>query len=87
MYSHNATINDLVLTIVNDGDGDQCGMTYAQRCAAAENGLFELRAAVRHYNRYRHSQYRAPLASREEVIEAADILQRYYREHMAERQS
>lgn len=83
-YHNDPIINDLVLTIVNDGDGSQCGMTYDQRCRAANTGLFEYRAACRAYSRYRHSHYGAPHASREQIIAAADLIQAYYREHVAE---
>lgn len=83
-YSQNHTVEDLVLTIINDGDGSQCGMNYAQRCAAADNGLYEFRAACREYGRYRHRTYASRVPSRDEVLAAADILQAYYREHNME---
>jgi hypothetical protein len=83
-YSTNPTVEDVVLTVINDGNGSQCGMTYAQRCEAAEFGIFEFRAACRAYGRYRHRNYGASIPTRGEVIEAADILQAYYREHTKE---
>ena len=83
-YSQNHTVEDLVLTIINDGNGSQCGMSYPQRCAAAESGIFEFRAACRAYGRYRHRVYGSSIPDRLEVIEAADILQAYYREHAKE---
>lgn len=75
MYHQDPVINDLMLTIINDGDGSQCGMNYAQRCAAADTGIFYYRAACREYNRH---------ASREQIIEAATRIQAYYREHVKE---
>ena len=84
-YHENAAINDAVLTIINDGDGSQCeGFNYARRKAAAEFGLFEYRAAVRAYSRYRHMHYGSRHLTRPEVIEAASYLQEYYREHVKE---
>lgn len=84
MFSTNHAINDTVLTIINDGDGTQCGMTYEQRKSAAENGILEFRAACRAYSRYRNSHYGSRHLNRAEVIDAAIILQNYYREHVAE---
>ena len=85
IYSQNHTVEDLVLTIINDGDGSQCGMTYAQRCAAADNGIAEFRQACRRYGTYRVRHYEAPMFPKHsELIEAADILQAYYREHAKE---
>ena len=75
MYHTNPAINDTVLTIINDGNGDQCGMSYKQRCAAAEYGIMAFRSACRTYR---------PELKRTEVIEAATIIQEYYREHMRE---
>ena len=83
-YSDNHAINDTVLTIINDGDGSQCGMTYAERKDAAETGIYLFRQACRAYSRYRHQNYGSRHLERAEVIEAASILQNYYREHVAE---
>ena len=84
MYHENPAINDAMLTIINDGAGDQCGMTYKQRCESAENGIFEFRAAVRAYSRYRYRVYGSRHLTHDEVLEAATRIQQYYRDHMAE---
>lgn len=84
-FSEDPVIEDLVLTIINDGEGTQCGMNYCARCQAAENGIFEYRLAVRNYNRYRRSVYGSPHASREQVLMAATLIQKYYREHVKEK--
>jgi len=84
LYSDNHTVEDLVLTIINDGDGSQCGMTYAERVAAADTGLYAYRAACRQYGRYRHSQYGSSIPTRQEWLDAANIIQEYYRQHAKE---
>ena len=83
MYSENPVVNDLVLTIINDGNGSQCGMDYARRCVAADTGIREFRAACVEYGAVRtKSGSSAP--SRTDILEAATILQSYYREHVKE---
>lgn len=83
MHHQNPIINDIVLTIINDGNGSQCGMDYAARCAAAENGIASYRAACRYYNLQR-SYAGAKSATRAEMLEAESVLQGYYRQHMQE---
>ena len=83
MYSQNTVVNDLVLTIINDGNGSQCGMNYKSRCASAETGIYEFRAACRAYGRQR-SISGSSRPSRTDILEAATILQNYYREHVKE---
>ena len=83
-YHENSAINDTLLSIINDGNGDQCGMTYQQRCDAADTGIFAFRAACRAYSRHRHSVYGSRHLTRHEVLEAATYLQNYYREHVKE---
>jgi hypothetical protein len=82
-YHQDPVVNDLVLTIINDGDGSQCGRSYQQRCNAAENGIFEFRYACREYGRQR-SRSGSSRPTREQVLIAADILQSYYRERVKE---
>lgn len=36
MYSDNPITNELVLICINDGDGNQCGYTYQERCDVAK---------------------------------------------------
>ena len=83
-YHDNPVINDLVLTVINDGDGSECGMTYADRCKAAEFGIFYYRAACKRYSKRRAKVYEAREATRAEIIEAASIIQEYYRQHIKE---
>jgi hypothetical protein len=83
-YSENPRINDAVLTIINDGNGAQCGMDYAQRCAAAETGVSRYRTACARYSDYSHRTYGSPRMTQSEIVRAADILQAYYRENLVE---
>ena len=84
-YSDNATVNDIVLTVINDGDGKQCGASYAQRCDAARAGnYYEFGDMARAYGRYRLSHYGATVPARAEWVAARDILFSYYVEHVAE---
>ena len=78
MYHENHKINDTVLTIINDGNGSQCGMDYGQRCTAAkqqEYGVFLYMRACRNYK---------ISLSKDEVEAAARILQSYYIKHLTE---
>lgn len=83
MYHKNPVINDLMLTIINDGNGSQCGVSYKERCESAENGIFKFRYACRTYGRAR-SRSGARYPTRDEIITAANLLQEYYREHVSE---
>ena len=83
MYHENGVINDIVLAIVNDGNGKQCGMTYEQRKAAADNGIGDFRIACQVYANQRVRDG-GTKATREEILKAADILQAYYVAHNAE---
>ena len=78
MYHENHKINDIVLTVINDGNGSQCGMDYGQRCTAAsksEYGVYQYEKACKQY---------MPTATPGELESAARLLQAYYLEHMAE---
>lgn len=83
MYHDNPAINSTVLSIINDGDGSQCGMTYKQRCEAAEHGIFKFRAACVKYSAWRTRHDERALTP-EEIIQAAILLQLYYRQHIKE---
>ena len=83
-YHENTAINDTILTIINDGNGDQCGMTHDQRVQAADHGIFEFRAACRAYSRFRSANYGSRHLTREEILESATYLQNYYREYVKE---
>lgn len=83
-YHVNPAINDAMLSIINDGDGSQCGMTYHARCEAADYGIWQFRNAVKAYSERRLSQYGLRKLKHKEIIEAARLIQNYYREHNAE---
>lgn len=78
---HSAQVEDCVLSVINDGDGSLCGMTYAQRCAAADTGIFQYRAACQ---RYGQATYPGGDWHRVDTINAATRVQAYYRQHTAE---
>jgi hypothetical protein len=76
-----------MLTIINDGNGSQCGFTYKQRCELARmfaHGLLKFREMARNYNRYAVKNYGSPRATREECTEAGNRLFHYYEEHIKE---
>lgn len=75
--------NDIVLIVINDGNGSQCGMTYPQRVAAAESGIEQYRAACKKANEWR-IRHDCPSASQKDIIDAASEVQDYYRNHVAE---
>ena len=79
MYSENHVINDVVLTVINDGDGTQCGMTYAQRCAAATGPLDPYVNAAGTYG-----DTLSPPAGLFECLDAAYIIRDYYVDHSAD---
>lgn len=84
MYSTYPAVNDIVLTIINDGNGSECGMTYSERVAAAETGIGDYRIACAKYNQRRLEVYEMPKATRQQVLEAATLVQEYYRRHAKE---
>lgn len=63
-----ARANDIVLTLVNDGDGSQCGLDYDARRTAS---LARIRIACRHY---------LPTASNADIDDAAILVKAYYDE-------
>lgn len=78
-------VDDIVTTVINDGDGSLCGMSYQQRCDSAEYGIGKFRMACQKYGQAGRSDLGESPALRLEVIEAASVVQEYYREHVAER--
>lgn len=84
MYHEDPVINDIMLTIINDGDGSECGMTYKQRCDAAEHGLMLYIDACIKYDRKRKNVYGSPAARAIQIRGAAERIQAYYREHVRE---
>jgi hypothetical protein len=87
MYSEDPIVNDIVLTIINDGNGEMCGMTYADRQAAARRdgcGRYQFEAAARRYVRYwnrnfRDDDERPRKISRAQQLQVGEILVDYYR--------
>ena len=86
MYHEDGTVNDIILTIINDGDGRSCGgFDYRQRCEAGRtHDLYRFRWAAREYGRYRHRTFGSPLPTREQAHIAGDFLFAYYQEHAEE---
>lgn len=68
-------IHNMALTVINDGNGDQCGLNYAQRCALAEHGWPEYVNACHLVD---------PSATVDECGYAGEIVREYYRRHVAE---
>ena len=87
MYSDNPVINDIVLAIINDSNGSQCGMTYEDRCANVHNASLSRRlfreGAVRYTTSREYLVNNEPV-KRGDIITAAKILLDYYREHLAD---
>lgn len=81
-YHSDARINDAVLTIINDGDGSQCGMDYAARKRAGRDGgrIMPFTNAVLHYRR----DLQLSAAGLRDAAEAARILMDYYVTHVRE---
>lgn len=87
MYHDSPVINDIVLTIINDGNGSQCGMTYEDRCANTHNAALSKRLFRDAASRYTGSnRYLADNADvpRSAIITAARILFDYYLNHVTE---
>lgn len=83
-YSENPIIENIVLTIINDGDGSQCGMSYDARLARAHVGIYRFRDACRQCSRYLHENFDLRQANPREIRYAAIIVQDYYRNHAEE---
>lgn len=83
-YHPDPRTNDIILAVINDGDGTMCGLNYRQRCAAAEFGLAKFRVAAKAYADYSVKVFEQSPATRRQVLDAASCLQEYYRRHMAE---
>jgi hypothetical protein len=84
LYHDDPVVDDLILTIINDGNGSQCGMTYENRKSAAfSHDLAPFRIAARKYSTQRVKAGGSP-ATRSQIIEAANYLMHYYTEHNAE---
>lgn len=83
-------VNDMVLTVVNDGNGDQCGYSYPERLRVARmpNVLardYLFRCMCEHYDR--HCRVRDGTTERPTTFQlraAARELRDYYDRHIAE---
>jgi hypothetical protein len=87
-YHENPAINDTVLTVINDGNGEQCGYSYEMRKDAARESdgrgdIAKFRHMARNYGRYR-KRYGTRNLTREEWVIAGDILLKYYVNHIRE---
>ena len=77
-------VTDLELTIINDGNGSQCGMDYGDRLdAGRRRDLSAFVAAAAYYNAMRVVDECKP-ANQDEIKEAAHRLLTYYIEHAQE---
>lgn len=68
-------IEHAVLAIINDGDGSLCGLNYKRRCELAEFGLFDYCVAAKRFD---------PSLKPTQVRKAGELIQVYYRNHVAE---
>jgi hypothetical protein len=82
-YHENPAINDAILSIINDGDGSQCGVSYKQRLGALESALNVFVKAGYGFSTWNVEHDSQPL-SRKDILEAAHVLLDYYYEHMKE---
>lgn len=83
MYHKNAVVDNLVSTVINDGNGDQCGFTYAQRVAIAKRGyaislLDSIKACRNVAKKYGMS------VSPDIIRLAGETIAEYYDDHVAE---
>lgn len=86
-YDFEHAVTDIELTVINDGDGSQCGYSYDDRCAAAlfpgSPNQYVFLNAARNYDHVRQRAGAAP-ASEAAIQEAARRLTAYYVEHAQE---
>lgn len=78
-------INNIVLSVINDGDGSSCGVNYAKRVKAARcHDLAQFRIMARRYNNFAVREYGSKIATSKEVIEAGEQIFKYYENHVKE---
>jgi hypothetical protein len=82
MYHQNHVINDIVLTIINDGDGSQCGFSYKDRCENPDP--YTMLRAVQTYLSLSPDYQGQNMPRLKQQSEAAQILLDYYTDHVAE---
>ena len=85
-YHPDHATNDVILCVINDGNGSQCGYSYDQRIELARRKyrLLEFRHMARNYIRYASQNYGTPHPHRTAWIEAGNYLQKYYEELVEE---
>lgn len=86
MYHEDVHVNDVILSIFNDGDGSLCGMSYKDRSnlSMTEYGLVHYRNAVRTCSKHLKKHFGNPMLTLVQQVEAADLIQKYYQTHMKE---
>jgi len=82
MYHDNPRTNNVILAVINDGNGGLCGMTYEERCQSVDNftSVLNLRKAAR----VCADRLGINLPFRPDSFEAGNILSRYYQDHVKE---
>lgn len=86
MFSKDPIINDIVLTIVNDGNGKQCGASYEKRLeyATRHKPYLAFRAIAREYGRRAFRSYGTAHPTLQQTSQAGNILADYYAQHLME---
>jgi hypothetical protein len=88
-YSEDHAVNDIVLAVINDGNGSMCGLTYQHRCdivrrQAGPVAMMQFRNACRRYSQYSRLRFETPCVPHEKVNAAAQLVLEYYRQHVKE---
>ena len=85
-YHDDPTINDTLLSVINDGNGEMCGFTYQERveCARQTANIQQFRLMARNYSSYRNKHFGSSHLTRHEWVEAGNFLSKYYMEHLKE---
>lgn len=85
-YGDETLINDLFLTVINDGNGSVCGMSYEGRLNAAKNLPHDRRMDVwaKCCLKYLSKDGRDSVATLGDIISASAEIDAYYQEHIVE---
>ena len=84
-YHFDTRVNDIMLTVINDGNGDQCGADYAERCRLGKDGTQRSRMQFRYIARECARRARkAAQTSLAQSSAAGDFLFKYYVNHAKE---
>ena len=91
MYHKNPVIDNLVLTIIADGNGSLCGYTYEQRVEAARKGyapsLLQSCQACRNLVKTNNANGVSAGVAPTIVKTAGELIAEYYAAHVAEMDS